>query len=397
LLATIEKCTGCMACLNSCPIGCISSYMDKEGFYQPVIDEERCLGCGQCEKSCPILQGTHKSFNKEPDVYAAWNKDEMVLKKSSSGGVFGVFAKYILSKQGVVFGAAYNEELEVHHIFIETLEDLKRLQGSKYVQSNIGDSYKLVKKLIIGNNYVLFSGTPCQIAGLYSFLGGDEFENLFTCDLICHGVPSAGVFKRYIRYMEKKKAAKVIDIQMRTKESGWMQGSAMNLKFENNERLSVFPSSNDSYMNGFLFSLFLRQSCYNCQYAKTPRESDITLGDFWGIGNDIPFHFPTKQGVSLVLVNSKKGSMLFDECKVNMFYEKRTLKEAKKGNIMLSPKQYENKYRKIFFNDYQTMSYEKLISIYLRRKQNCLYVLKNWIVKISGRKNIKNIKRLLEK
>jgi coenzyme F420-reducing hydrogenase beta subunit len=397
LLATIEKCTGCMACLNSCPIGCISSYMDKEGFYQPVIDEERCLGCGQCEKSCPVLQDILKKNNEKPDVYAAWNKDEKILQQSSSGGVFSNISKIVLSKGGIVFGASYNKNLEVQHIAVEKLEDLQKLQGSKYVQSDIGYSYKKVKESLFKNRYVLFTGTPCQIAGLYAFLEGDIYENLITCDLICHGVPSPGVFRKYIDYVENREHAKIISIEMRTKKNGWNSVFDMRFVFDNLKEVEINNAFNDVYMNGFLFNLYLRKSCYNCKYAKTPRESDITLADFWGIGKESPYNHPTKQGVSLVLVNSNKGKNLFELCKDDLFFEKRTLEEAKKGNAMLVQRQYINPYREHFFIDYQKKSFEHLIPIYLKRKQSLTYVLINRVVKIIGNKNIKKIKRLLGK
>jgi coenzyme F420-reducing hydrogenase beta subunit len=397
MLATIEKCTGCMACLNSCPVGCITNNMDSEGFYQPIIDKERCIECGKCTKSCPVLQGKIKKTSNEPKVYAAWNKDREILKQSSSGGIFGVFAKHIIKNGGVVFGAVYNEKLVIEHVKVESLEELMMLHGSKYVQSNIGESFKHVKKALEENRYVLFTGTPCQVAGLYGFLGGDKFQNLFTCDLICHGVPSPGVFKSYINYLETKEDKSLKSIEMRTKKRGWMQGSEISLKFENDKKINIDPPSDDPYMNGFMFSTFLRKSCYTCQYAKTPRESDITLADFWGIGNDIPFNKPTSQGVSLVIVNSDNGQKLFEKCNNNMFFQKRSLQEAKKGNVMLSPHQYINPYREQFFKEYQINSFEELIPKYLRRRQSFKSVLIRKVVKILGRENIKRIKRMIAK
>jgi coenzyme F420-reducing hydrogenase beta subunit len=243
----------------------------------------------------------------------------------------------------------------------------------------------------------LFTGTPCQIAGLYAFLEGDIYENLITCDLICHGVPSPGVFRKYIDYVENREHAKIISIEMRTKKNGWNSVFDMRFVFDNLKEVEINNAFNDVYMNGFLFNLYLRKSCYNCKYAKTPRESDITLADFWGIGKESPYNHPTKQGVSLVLVNSNKGKNLFELCKDDLFFEKRTLEEAKKGNAMLVQRQYINPYREHFFIDYQKKSFEHLIPIYLKRKQSLTYVLINRVVKIIGNKNIKKIKRLLGK
>ncbi len=397
LLAPIEKCTGCMACLNSCPVRCIRSVVDQEGFHQPVVDNEQCIECGKCEKACPILSAQIKINNQKPEVYAAWNKNEAILQQSSSGGIFSVLAQYILSKHGVVFGATYGANLEVCHILVDCARDLYKLQGSKYVQSNIGDCFIRVKEELEKNKHVLFTGIPCQVAGLYSFLGGDKFEKLFTCDLVCHGVPSPGVFKSYIDYMQNKEKSIINSMEMRTKKNGWMQGSEISLLYDNGKELRVYPPIKDPFMNGFLFSTFLRRSCYNCQYAKTPRESDITLGDFWGIGNDIAFNHETRQGISLVLINSHKGKNLFEKCNKNMNYEERTLTEAKKGNVMLSQNKYLNHYRKQFFIDYQLKSFKELIPIYLKRRLPLSYFISKAIVIIIGRKNIRRIKRIIKK
>lgn len=392
-----EKCTGCFACINACPKQCISSVMDSEGFLQPVIDQNRCINCKKCEKACPIINKPVKTVEKSPVVYAAWSKDEELLNKSSSGGIFGVLAMYIIQNKGVVFGAVYNEDLSVSHVKAESLKELDKMHGSKYVQSNIGESFKHVKEYLEGNRYVLFTGTPCQIAGLYGFLGGDKFDNLITCDLVCHGVPSPGVFRSYINYLETKKSAKVTGIEMRSKKNGWMQGSGINLTFNKDKKIRIYPPTKDPYINGFMYSTFLRKSCYDCKFAETPRESDITIGDFWGIGDDTPFNHPIKQGVSLILINSEKGQWLFKQCNVNIRSEMRTLDEAKKGNSMLSQHQYINPYREQFFADYQTKSFKELILIYLKRRQNCKNFLKKGIAKVIGIKNIRKIKEMIAK
>lgn len=397
MLASINKCSGCMACLNICPEDCISSEIDEEGFYQPIIDEQRCIKCGKCTASCPVLHDTVKKANDTPIVYAAWNKDEDVLKISSSGGVFGVFAKHILENGGVVFGAAYNEDLSVKHIVAYSLDDLKHLHGSKYVQSEIGEIFRCVKSALDKNRYVLFTGTPCQVAGLYGFLGQDNFENLFTCDLVCHGVPSPGVFKSYINYLDNRENKRLKSIKMRTKRRGWNSVFDMEYVFDNDKEIELKNAFKDPYMNGFLYDLYLRKSCYDCQYAKTTRESDITIADFWGIGNDKPFNHPTKQGVSLVLLNSNKGQELFQQCSENMYFEERSLAEAQKGNVMLSPRQHSNPNREKFFEEYNTKSFEELIHKYLRRRQSLKSSLIKVVIKILGRKNIKRIKWMIAK
>lgn len=397
MLASVEECTGCMACLNICPIGCISNNLDAEGFYQPVIDEESCIHCGKCTKACPILKNPIKKVMDTPKVYAAWNKDDNILRKSSSGGVFGALAKHILKENGVVFGAAYSEDLSVNHIQINSMEELNMLQGSKYVQSSIGESFKSVKEALLENKFVLFTGTPCQVAGLYSYLGEEKFQKLFTCDLVCHGVPSSGVFKSYIEYLEEKKGSKLDRIQMRTKKRGWIPISGMKYIYHDGTEVELKNSFRDPYMNGFLYNLYLRKSCYNCKYAKTAREGDVTIADFWGIGDDIPFNFPKNQGISLVLINSDKGKYLFSHCKGSLIFEERTLEEAKKGNVMLSPYKNFNKDRKQFFADYKSKRFEELIPKYLKKRPNLKERSINIIVRVVGRKNLKKIKRLVLK
>ncbi len=397
MLAPISNCTGCMACLNACPVSCIENVMDKEGFYYPQIEEKQCIKCGKCTSACPILQESIKKGYDNPEVYAVWHKDEKIIKKSSSGGAFAVFARYILEKGGFVFGAAYDEALCVNHIEVNSLDDLDLLHGSKYVQSNIGDIYRTVKSLLEKGQYVLFSGTPCQVAGLYGFLGHEDYENLLTCDFVCHGVPSPGVFKKYIDYKEEKERSKLIKIEMRTKKRSWVSPFGMSHVYNNGKQKELRNVFKDPYMNGFLYDIFLRNTCYDCPYAKIPRESDITLGDFWGIGIYEPFNHSTKQGISLVLINSKKGQAVFNNCMGEMYFEKRSLEEAKKGNVMLSPRKYNHPSREAFFKDMKTKPFEDLIIKYLQRRPSFKNILIKLIIKLVGIRNINKVKRVIKR
>lgn len=300
-----SKCTGCHACYSVCPQKCITMQADAEGFLQPWIDEQLCVNCGLCKGICPV---TEPQKGKKGIAYACISKDAEVREQSSSGGVFTLLAEAVLSKGGVVFGAAYDKQLHVRHIGIETKTDLKYLRGSKYVQSQIGDSYVQAKKALDNGRYVLFTGTPCQIYGLKSFLN-KEYERLFTQDIICHGVPSAKVWDAYVRYREKTAGAKAAHASFRDKCSGW-QNFSMSFSFENGGTYSK-NIHQDPYMRGFLGNLFLRNSCYACSFKTLERVSDVTLADFWGADK-----FLTEvddKGVSLILANSEGGQKLLEE------------------------------------------------------------------------------------
>jgi coenzyme F420-reducing hydrogenase beta subunit len=386
-----------MACLNVCPVDSISLQLDTEGFCQPIIDDSKCIKCGKCSLACPILNPISGNFYTEPLVYAAWNKDESVLKKSSSGGVFGALCNHILNQGGVVFGAAFDENQVVIHIEITTLDGIDRLHGSKYVQSEIGYIFRRVKDLLIDDRCVLFSGTPCQVAGLYGFLEKKDYVNLYTCDVVCHGVPSPGVFKDYVLYLEAKFKKKIEKIEMRNKENGWKQSSGIKFSFKDKSQIIISPSSKDPFLNGFLNSVFLRKSCYECRFASIHRKSDLTLGDFWGIGNEYPFEFPKNQGISLVLINSEKGKRLFSEIEPFLFYWKRPILEAVKGNPMLSQRWYKNTKRIEFFNSYKTKAFSDLAHCFLNKKRGFKERLKTIIVILVGKEIIKKAKRFIEK
>lgn len=395
-LAPTDKCTGCMACINVCPVNCIDSFEDDEGFCQPIIDMTKCINCGKCTAACPILNEPTKKTDDSPTVYAVWNKDSSLLSKSTSGGAFGALAKQVLNDKGIVYGAAYSDDLLVNHIRVTSEGDLQKLHGSKYVQSEINYIYRHIKEDLDNENDVLFSGTPCQVAGLYGYLGHDKYDNLFTCDLVCHGVPSPGVYKKYIKYMEEKNGSRMLSIDMRTKKRGWNSTLDMKHIYEDGTVIETLDAFNDPYMNGFLYDLILRKSCYECKYAKIPRESDITLADYWGIGRDIPFEYSTEKGISMVIVNTVRGKNLFEECKDTISFEERSLSEAKKGNVMLSHRVHSNSNREDFFIDFKRISFDVVAKKYLSRKKSLKNRVVSRIVRILGRNNIKRIKNVMK-
>lgn len=327
-----SNCSGCHACVNACPKHCISMVPDDEGFLYPVVDKEKCIECGICKKICPYLKPlVSKNY---PDAYACYNKNEDVRLLSSSGGMFTLFAEWILKQGGVVFGASYDEKLVVKHIFVDNIEDLDKLRGSKYVQSVIGETFRQAKEILQTGRLVLYTGTPCQINGLLLYLG-KEYDNLYTQDIICHGVPSPKLWDIYLRRQEKLHNSKVDATKypsFRSKVLGWLNFS-MSIHFEKNIEYSE-SHSKDLFMKAFLGNLCLRPSCYKSNCKGLHRNSDITLADFWGVNNLMPDMFDDK-GTSILLINTEKGKKLFDEIKDLSVYKKTDLKTAVKNNALV--------------------------------------------------------------
>ena len=317
-----QNCCGCYACYNICPQKCISMLADDEGFWYPVVDTKQCTDCGLCEKVCPILN--KKIVENHPVAYACINKDDKIRELSSSGGVFTVIAERVIANNGVVFGAGFDGEFNVVHKWTDRLDGLDNFRGSKYVQSCIGNTYKQAKDFLKQRRQVLFSGTPCQIAGLRSYLGKD-YDNLICLDIVCHGVPSPKVWQRYKLYIEEMYQEKAQRIAFRRKNCGWKLFS-VSFSFDNDTEYSQ-KLTEDIFMQGFLHNIYLRPSCYDCKFKTINRQSDITLADFWGIKNILP-SFDDDRGTSLILINSKKGKEVFLSVADKMDYEKVDINQA---------------------------------------------------------------------
>lgn len=297
-----NKCTGCGACLNSCPFDAIKKEEDEYGFWYPVVDKNKCKNCGKCEKACPIL---HSETHKMPNICYAVMANTEIRMKSSSGGIFTLVAQNILNKNGYVCGAAFSNDWNVEHIIINNIEDLDKLRTSKYIQSTIGNAYSEIKTLLENNKPVLFTGTPCQVAGLYSFLGKD-YNNLITIDFACHGVPSQKIWQTYLNENFDKSQIKKINFRDKFKK-GWSCTNKFTMK--NGENIIE-----QTYFRGFSQNLYLRSSCYNCNFAKYERCSDLTIADFWGIKKYNPKYTDGK-GTSVLLINTKKGNDLINQVK----------------------------------------------------------------------------------
>lgn len=333
-LADKTLCTGCTACSSVCPQQCITLIEDNEGFAYPQINSDLCVECHLCEKVCPILN------KKDIDVvirkaYAAISSDDFMRNESSSGGIFSELALVILKSGGVIFGASYEKNGAVKHICVDKSESLWQLRGAKYSQSYLGNTFIEVKKqLELGRN-VLFSGTPCQVAGLKAYLRRD-FDNLFCIDFICHGIPSPMVWREYVKYRSliDNDGNLATKINLRNKETGWSRYS-YSVKFDySNNKKYMCKNNSDQYMQLFVNDYILRKSCSNCQFKGYDRISDITLGDFWGIW-DIDSSMDDNKGTSLVLTHSKKGEQLFRSILNRIHYKPVTLEQASKTNPSL--------------------------------------------------------------
>lgn len=300
-------CCGCGACFQTCPKKCIDMKSDSEGFSYPEIKKDLCINCGLCEKVCPVIN--YKSNGESVlNTYIGYTSDEKIRSGSSSGGLFSILAEQILNENGIVFGAAFDDDFLVHHIGIEKIADLCLIQGSKYLQSRTENTYLQAKEALEQGRKVLYSGTACQIAGLKSFLK-KEYENLLTVDVLCHGVPSPSVWKNYLEYREKEYQSKVKNVSFRKKFSGWKQYS-VEIIFESG-KIYTRKFYEDNFMQAFLRDICLRPSCHDCRFKALERPSDITLGDCWGVENYMP-DMDDNKGTSVILIHSEKGGKLFD-------------------------------------------------------------------------------------
>lgn len=340
---TTFDCTGCTACYSVCPHKAIQMVEDAEGFKFPQIDGTKCTNCGLCEKVCVPSNGYEKpSFTAQ--AYGAKNKRLDERKKSQSGGAFYILAKNVLSQNGVVYGAQIDEGCIVRHSRACTESEVKAFRGSKYVQSDLGDVFLQVKEDLLLGVPVLFSGAPCQVAGLKSFLRKD-YENLLLVDLICHGVPSPKVWSDYLTWQQERLNRKITNPNFRDKEFGWERSYESFYVHGKKKRFDVYSRIFHS-LNAH------RKSCYVCPFTNTERVSDITIGDFWGIENTKP-EFKDEYGVSAVLVNSAKGQRVWGEVRGNFDYFECKVEDIMARNPHLSKPVDKPATRETFWNDYE--------------------------------------------
>lgn len=346
LVENKPNCTGCGACFNVCPKCAITIQGDEYGFYKPIIDQDKCVNCNLCEKICPLE--SYKSLNFEhPKVIAFQNSDEEVLYKCASGGAFAKLAKHTIEQGGVVYGVMYDENMIVSHSRATNLTDLEKMYSSKYVQSDTRDTFKQAKKDLDNGKLVLFSGTPCQIAGLKKSLQ-KYYENLITVDLVCHGVPSPLVFERYKQeFISKLPNEKILNINFRSKIKGW---NPYYLSIRTKNKDYNIQSNKSVYTKLFLNNLNMNNSCLNCKFNGFPRAADLTVGDFWGI-DKYDKTINNNKGLSVILLNSEKGAEYFSEIKTQAFSREVPLDIVVKYNPNIVKSSIPNIKREEFFED----------------------------------------------
>ncbi len=352
-------CCGCHACMMACNFSCISMVPDAEGFLYPQANGKVCIECGICEKVCPMLQPSR--LGDAPKAFASWHRIEEIRTRSSSGGVFSALMDQTLNLSGVVVGAAFDKTMILRHQLARNLNESCNFRGSKYVQSVIGGVYLEVKECLQQGSKVLFSGTPCQIAGLNAYLGRDA-ASLTTCDLVCHGVPSPKVFKRYIQAFEERHGRKIQSINFRSKELGWKNFSIL-MTFDDS---TVYCSDlkHDPFLIGFLRDIYLRPSCHECRFSRLPRVADISLADYWGVGGHHP-EWDDDLGTSLVLIQTEKGQKAFDACCNDLIVHESDLDLAILSNPCIAGSVPPNKNRSAFFHDLERLPFDKLMLKYM--------------------------------
>lgn len=369
-----NSCYGCWACANICPEYAVSMVENAEGFLYPKVDQDKCTECGNCMRACPALHDTHpldRSVN--PATWAAWSHDLEERKNSSSGGVFSVLAKHTLLRGGVVFGAGFGKDWELQHLAVDKIEDLHLLQGSKYLQSKIGDAYKKAKAFLGEKQPVMFTGTPCQIAGLYGYLGRTEYPELVTCEIICHGVPSPKLFRKYKNEIQRTLDGHVEKINFRDKRLGWQNYS---LIFESSSKqIHHKCHRKDDFMRLFLSNICLRKCCSTCEYSPSPRVADITLGDYWNIADAHPELLDNSLGVSVVICNSANGNYWLEKIKSELFLTPSTFSKAVAGNKNLATPSVEHGKRSEFFSVIDKQSVASLRVKFCKKKSPVLRFL----------------------
>lgn len=363
-----ELCCGCSACKNICPKTAISMRPDEKGFLYPVIDQKLCIDCGLCRKVCPFPQGfVHPDVLPSPSVYAAKNRTEQVRMTSSSGGLFVPLSDLILSRGGVVYGARFDENHRVVHARAKTREERDLFKSSKYVQSDLNGVFQDIAADLKNGIEVLFSGTPCQAAGLQTYLDKRKIDkgSLAVCDFVCHGAPSPLIFEAYQAFMEQKYGSKIKSLTFRAK-STIKSTQDMRIAFENGTVYQAPSAWEDPYYRMFLNNLILRPSCYQCTFTTTKRASDITLADFWGVEKAFP-QFADKKGESLALLNTSKGEALFQAVLPQLEVIEPSLEHCVKGNPNLKHPSSCKQPLEQFWDEYESRGFGFVVQKYGRR------------------------------
>lgn len=378
-----EKCTGCSACKFTCPKNAISIKKNKKGFWNWEINRAMCIECGLCIKKCP--QFNEISRNTVKNVYGAVSSNEKILEDSTSGGIFYELAEKVLARDGRVYGVAYGENFSVEYTRINDIRELKKLQGSKYVQAEIGNIYTDILEDLKKGHEVIFSGTPCHVAGLKSFLGKD-YDGLITIDILCHGVPSSLLFGSYISWVEEKEGKKIDEFTFRYKDHGYGERYLLGIRTQN--RIMKIPYMIDPYGDAFLKGKILNDACYSCKYTNIDRVGDISLGDFWYFKERKSVE--NKSGVSMVLINTEKGKNYLDNIRSSIKWIESTIEDATTCNAALShacnkPDNWEKIYEKAGEKTLFTSILKPSFNLKVRLFNLIPIVVKEWLKSRGGR------------
>lgn len=378
-----KNCTACRACEQICPKNAIQMKENKEGFLYPEIDKDKCINCGVCLKKCHVNKNEIKR-DIEPQFLAIKPTDQLKARNSTSGGLAQIISEYIIEESGYVYGSVLDKDLNVKHIGVNHIEDLNRLRGSKYVISNTEETFKQVKEKLEDGIKILYIGTACQIGGLKSFLG-KNYENLYTIDIVCHGVPSEKLFKKYIQSLEKKYKEKILNYEFRNKDkTDWGMGFTAKVTTQN--KIKYLKADFDPYYINFLNGNTYRECCYSCKYTDvTKRQADLTIADYWGIEKFRP-EFYDKNGVSLCITNTKNGEILLDKVKKFIKVEKTKNEEAIFFNKNLIQPTTRPLIRDNIYNRIDELPPEKYVKSNLKVKKNIKV-----LIKIVASKKIKMI------
>ncbi len=367
-----RRCTGCGACANACSLGAITIDYDEEGFLYPTVNGDVCVDCHKCEKACPFLNKSIIDRKKvsDPAIFSGQMRSSNDLVSVSSGGISWAIIEYVLDNNGVVYGAVQTDVFDVHHERFEKIESAKLIKKSKYLQSNTRMCFRDVKNDLKNNRLVLFTGVGCQIAGLKSFLGND-YNNLILVDVVCHGVPSYYVWKKYVEETEKKKNSKIISVSYRDKTKGWKYNQ-YRIDFIDGSCEYVF-SDDHPFHKGFLLGLYSRPSCGDCKFGILPRVSDLTLADYWKYDGNL-FENSINQGVSLISVNTEKGKEFLSHLDKYAMFEPSSLENALLSCRHLNHSPKESKKRKKFFKYFKTHAFYQSWSKFIKRGRPSFFV-----------------------
>lgn len=359
-----KKCTGCMACIDVCPAKCITSVIKEDGFRYSSLDESKCISCGKCFSVCPLE--SQEKHVEEQHLYAAYASNNIIQNHGSSGGIFELLARYFLEQGYYVCGAAF-EGTTLKHRIIDSVESLSPLLKSKYIQSGMEGIYTQIIERMKKGGKVFFCGTPCQVSAVKNSIPKSLIENLFTADIICHGVPSQKVFDEYIQSLEKKHGGIITDFSFRVKDNQYKHAHGYSYKVNTNDKTKVINGiyTNSSFYNAFKNYLIFREGCYDCQYATLQRVSDITLADFWGI-EKYDFKGNVDTGVSMVITNTQAGSEVFSLIKDKTVSEEFPVQYGVDSNYCLTHSTQKPKNRDIIIKELLENGYEQTAKKYFR-------------------------------